>query len=177
MMTEIPLSKTGKKNAGKYTAIVSVIDSDLADFNWKVHVKENGQYAKRKLVQNNGKHTSVLLHRVIMERMLGRPLYAHEQVDHINRNGLDCTRANLRVANSVQNAANRKRNKNNKSNYKGVSWNERDKKWRAQIQVDKKKIHLGSYNTPEEAHLAYCESAAKHFGEFANFGYQYEVQP
>jgi hypothetical protein len=62
---------------------------------------------------------------------------------------------------------NRKNNKN-KSTYKGVKYDKRytNKPWNAKIQIYKKCIYLGSYETPELAHAAYCEASKKYHGEF-----------
>jgi len=105
------------------------------------------------------------------------------QVDHINGIKDDNRRENLRVATNGQNRANSKLNDNNKSGLKGVHLRKkptiknRKKKprkdrmgdrWAAQINVNGKKLHLGYFDTKEEAHAAYREAARKHFGEFAS---------
>jgi hypothetical protein len=60
----------------------------------------------------------------------------------------------------------------NTSGFKGVWWNKKAEKWKGQIQVDGKKIHLGLFSDPTVAARAYDEAATEHFGEFAhlNFG-------
>src|ERR1043165_3940616 len=100
--------------------------------------------------------------------MIGRPLEKHELVDHIDGNGLNNRRSNLRLATYAQSSMNRGRNIKNSSGYKGVDL--KDGKWRAEIQVSRKKVYLGRFSTPEEAYAAYCEAAKKYHGEFANFG-------
>ncbi len=85
-----------------------------------------------------------------------------EQVDHRDRNGLNNTRENLRIASSQQNAFNRgKRN----GEFKGVSKCRR--KWRARITIDGKEEYLGVFSTPEEAARVYDRRARELFGEFA----------
>ena len=59
-------------------------------------------------------------------------------------------------------------NYHNNSKYKGVYL--RKNRWIAQIAQHKKVKHLGSFDTPEEAHKAYCKAGKKLHGEFANFG-------
>lgn len=157
-MIEIPLSKQGK-HKGKYTAIVDECDADLAELRWSIVNPEN-LYARH---LNNGKIQ--LLHRIILERILGRGLKENEFPDHVNYNTLDNRRENLRLATRSQNRANTQKQRNNKSGYKGVSWSKKARKWVAQIDS----VHIGYFNTPEEAHVAYCEKAKELFGEFARF--------
>jgi hypothetical protein len=99
-------------------------------------------------------------------------LMGHNRIDHRNRNGLDCQRANMRVASRSQNAANSKLPANNTTGFKGVKWcteTYRLKPWQAQITVDGEFKSLGYYATPEEAAAAYVQAAKKYFGEFARF--------
>lgn len=88
-------------------------------------------------------------------------------VDHKNLQRADDRWSNLRLASWSQNRANLRRYKNNKSGFKGVSLFRANGKWKAQIQVQKKKIALGHHATPEAAHLAYAVAAKKYYGEFA----------
>lgn len=152
---------------GEFVALVDDCDADIAHQGWRLMRGGRGLwYACR------GSKTvpkTVSMHRIILERILGRSLNTGEYCDHINGNGLDNRRANLRLATSSQNGANRRRASNNSSGYKGVSWNRVTGKWQAMIRVNKRQINLGSYATPEAAHQAYCEAAQKHFGEFARF--------
>lgn len=89
-------------------------------------------------------------------------------VDHINHNGLDNRKSNLRICTSGQNTCNCLTSKNNKSGHKGVYWSKERKKWCAQISINNKTKGLGRYDTIEEA-IEACEKAAKeYYGEFAN---------
>lgn len=112
----------------------------------------NGGYAR------SGKD---LLHRFLLEAPDGT------FVDHRNGNTLDYRKSNLRPATCTQNQFNKKRAKNNTSGYKGVNFHQN--KWRAYIKINRKRIHLGHFDTPEEAHLAYCKAALSLAGEFAKF--------
>jgi hypothetical protein len=67
----------------------------------------------------------------------------------------------------AENNRNCGRDHTNTSGYKGVYWYEDRKKWRAQIGYQGKVTNLGSFDTPEEAHAAYCEAAHRLHGEFA----------
>lgn len=86
-------------------------------------------------------------------------------VDHVNCNPLDNRFANLRIATNSQNLANQRLNSRNTSGFKGVtSYRGR---WRATLVKNRKSNHLGYFDTPLEAHEAYCAAAKVHFGEFA----------
>lgn len=163
-VVSIPLSKLGK-HAGKYTAIIDAIDSDLAKTSWYVKISNQTQYACYKSKQN------LYLHREVMARMLGRPLAKHELIDHIDGDGLNNRRANLRIATHQQNLANqRKQKRNTSSRFKGVAYYKRDKNWEAHIKKDGKKIYLGRFPTELEAHEAYVEEAKRLFGIYYNDG-------
>ena len=92
-------------------------------------------------------------------------------LDHKNMNKSDNRWKNLREANKSQNMANRGSPLNNSSGLKGVSpyraGSKYGKPWQAGIQKNGKKIHIGHFATPEEAHAAYCVAAEQLFGQFA----------
>lgn len=92
---------------------------------------------------------------------------AHERVDHINHDTLNQQRSNLRICTTGQNGANRQIQVNNTSGYKGVDWHKRHGKWRTQVQVNGKSVHIGVYNSPVDAALAYDRAAIEYNGEFA----------
>lgn len=89
-------------------------------------------------------------------------------VDHINHNGLDNRKSNLRICTSSQNTCNCLTSKNNKSGHKGVYWSKERKKWCAQISINNKTKGLGRYDTIEEAIEAREKAAKEYYGEFAN---------
>jgi hypothetical protein len=92
--------------------------------------------------------------------------------DHINRNGLDNRSANLRPATVSQNLCNSaKRNAKTRSKYKGLEWDKVQRKWKARIQINRRKIHLGSFNSETEAARAYDDAAKKYHGAFASFNF------
>ena len=84
-------------------------------------------------------------------------------IDHTDTNMLNDSITNLREASKAQNLANAGLRLDNTSGYKGVSWSVG--KWRADIQIDGVGLYLGRYNTPEEAHQAYLETAHEVWGE------------
>lgn len=159
-VVEIPLTKG-------FTAIVDEIDADLTMQKWCSLVQPTGNVYAKCARGFKSKHKTILLHKVILERILGREMTKGERVDHKNGNTLDDTRSNLRLATHAQNMRNSKRRKNNSSGYKGVNFFRG--KWRAQIQHEKKNITIGMFDTPEQAHEAYCAKALELQGEFARF--------
>ena len=109
-----------------------------------------------------GKDKLVYLHQEIIEVPKGM------LTDHINRDGMDNRRANLRAATHSQNLCNSRRRLGTKSSkYKGVSLKKQTRKWTARIGIDKKEIHLGCFKNEIEAAKAYDEAAKKYHGEFA----------
>lgn len=88
-------------------------------------------------------------------------------IDHKNRNGLDCRRENLRAATSSQNLGNTAKKRTNTSGFKGVYWHRKLNKWFAQITCNGKQRHLGCFAEKEAAADAYIRAAKELFGEFA----------
>lgn len=87
-------------------------------------------------------------------------------LDHKDRNPANNRFDNLREATSSQQMANRRRFSNNSSGFRGVHG--RHGRWRAVLQYQKKRIHLGYFHSPAAASEAYQEAAKIHFGEFAD---------
>jgi hypothetical protein len=149
----IPLTK------GKF-AIIDPEDLDrVSAHKWCAFKGRNTYYAGRG-VKRDGKWTTTSLHRFLMDDPPGM------QVDHINGDGLDCRRSNIRVSTHSQNQSNRKATVRT-SAYRGVSWHARQKKWRAAISHDNKHIHIGHFSSEEEAARAYDAKAKSIKGEFA----------
>lgn len=155
--------------SGGYTTTVDQIDADLANVKW-YSVNKNGRiYVWRKSYKEAAPAKTVQMHRVILERMIGRPLDKNEIVDHKDNNPLNNTRANLRLADKSKNSQNCKKRANNTSGYKGVWFDKRGGKWVAEIRHKGRKQHLGVFVTPEDAYAVYCNAAQSLFGEFARF--------
>lgn len=127
----------------------------------KPNPKGRTSYVHR-TIRVNDKKTTQMLHRWLLDAP------ANMQVDHINGNGLDNRRCNLRLVCQSDNKANARIYKNNSSGFKGVT--AKNGKWLAQIVRNKKNYRLGLFDTPEEAHSAYCRAAMEFHGEFAHFG-------
>lgn len=156
-MKQIPLSK------GKF-ALVDDADFDyLNQWKWFVRPSTGGsEYAMRR-TKTKGKVTMIFMHRFILG-LTDSMTY----VDHINHDGLDNQRANIRACTPSQNAMNRS-NGFGWSKFKGVGKNisTAPNKWTSRIKINKKYNHLGYFKTEEEAAKRYNEEAIKLFDEFA----------
>jgi hypothetical protein len=109
------------------------------------------------------KGKTIYMHRLILGLAKGY------QADHINHNGLDNRRSNLRKVTQHQNNGNLRKPSHNTSGYKGVSFykSNKTKPWTAYIQNMGKKIHLGYFETAENAAMAYNKAATTQWGKYA----------
>ncbi|MCK5341869.1 MAG: HNH endonuclease [Candidatus Heimdallarchaeota archaeon] len=151
---------------------VTLIDNEdherMKTISWRVFKRPNKRtmYA-RGWIKINGKFKSILMHRFIMNLRSGD----NKQVDHINGNGLDNRKGNLRICNNKQNAQNRGKRINCVSKFKGVARVSNSNKWQAQIWHNGKKIYLGVFSKEEDAAKAYDIEANKLFGEYSNINF------
>lgn len=121
-------------------------------------------YARRVVPQENGKQRAILMHRDVLGLGPSDKIW----VDHRNHDTLDNQRNNLRKATSSQNTMNSTRRRgNNTSGFKGVSLRKKTGKWQAFINIDKKRVHLGFFDTAEEAYRIRQAKAIEVYGEFA----------
>ena len=144
-----------------YYPLTSIQDADLLERN--IHIAKSNPKARTSYARLTYDGLNKYLHRLIMERVLGRKLSRSEKVDHINGDGLDNRRSNLRVVTHAENLTNRGSCANTSSKFKGVSWFKRDNKWRSQIQVDGKGVHLGYFESEVDAAKAYNKAAKIYF--------------
>lgn len=93
----------------------------------------------------------------------------NNQIDHINMDRLDNRFVNLRECSNQENNCNGKKKSNNTSGFKGVHFNNQCKKWQARSRVDGKRIHIGLYETAEQAGNAYADFVKVHHGVFSNY--------
>ncbi len=142
------------------TAIVDADDFDfLSQWKWSLGYNRSGtKYAIRGTCKNYKKGT-VYMHRVIMNTPKG--LFT----DHINHNGLDNRKINLRIVTGSQNQWNRRPN-GPTSKLKGVSWKKDHSRWEANITLGGKTRSLGFFKNEEDAAAAYKVAAKKHHGEY-----------
>ena len=140
---------------------------ELKVYEWFVSTKGTCFYATRKYPTGKaGKYFLKTMHREIIDPGKGM------LIDHINRNGMDNRRANIRPATYSQNSYNRnKHSRPSTSKYKGVSRRKQKKKWNARITVEGKQKWLGSFEDEIEAAKAYDRAAKKYHGEFASLNF------
>ena len=153
MTKQIPLTR------GKFALVDDTDYQELSRFRWHARFTKGKWYAGRAEPFAGG-YRLVLMHRFIMQS--GKD----EEVDHVDHDGLNNQRLNLRNADHARNLQNQQQQRRTAGHQaKGVS--PRFGKWRAQIQVDGKKIHIGTFATHDEATAAYDAAARRYFGEFA----------
>lgn len=109
----------------------------------------------------NGEQHTVYMHREILNAQPGR------QVDHVNHDPLDNRRCNLRLCSGSNNQHNQRPRTVGTSRHKGVSWYKRTQKWQAQICCNSRRVHLGSFDSEDDAAAAYNRAAVRLHGAFA----------
>lgn len=122
------------------------------------HDKSSG-YFKVKILGR-----SCLSHRVVFYLANG---YLPTYIDHIDRNKLNNSPSNLRACDKPRNVVNSLVRKDNKFGYKGVTYHKAAKKFVAQTFTKGKRVHIGVYETPEEAAIVYNNKIRELFGEHA----------
>lgn len=151
----IPLTR------GKF-AIVDASDADAVNaYAWHAAERLGTTYAACSSLRRSGGPV-LYLHRLLMKPAEG------QHVDHVNGDGLDCRRENMRLCTNAENRRNM-RIKRGVSQYKGVSANRTNSRrcWEAYVFFENRKIHLGSYETEQEAARAYNAAAIEFHQEFA----------
>ncbi len=143
-----------------------IIDKDdvekINQYKWHLVGYKDKQYAQSTIKDP----VNVLMHRFILCPPLGF------DIDHINGNGLDNRKSNLRICTRSQNLQNQIRKSSNKtSQYKGVHFNKMKNKWIATIKKDGIATYLGSFTSEIKAATAYDKAANGLFGEFARLNF------
>lgn len=111
------------------------------------------------------RYKSQRMHNLIMQELW---------IDHIDGDGLNNQKSNLRKCTNSENLANVRNTIGSSSRYKGVYLRKDTQKWDAHICKDRKKYALGSYTLEVEAALAYDRAAQELFGEFARLNFPLE---
>lgn len=157
-MKQIPLTQNK-------VALVDDEDWELvSQYKWYAHKCDNQFYARTNIYKE-GKRTLLSMHQLLTGGKL---------IDHINGNGLDNRRENLRPCTTQQNGQN-STSRIGTSSYKGVSFDARRNKWFARIYVEKKNKFLGYFADEKIAAIAYNKAATEYFGEFAKLNFIREV--
>lgn len=154
-MKEIPLTQ----------GMVAMVDDDIAEivgqFKWQAVCRSGRWYGRCRVALGGGKVAYPYMHQCV----LGHSLHGM-MVDHVDGNGLNNQRYNLRMATPLQNSANRRSFTKGKKSRPGVHQASCNGRWIAQITISGKRHHLGSFDTEEEAYRRFSEEAAKVRGEF-----------
>jgi hypothetical protein len=124
-------------------------------------------YAQKR-VRRNGRWTTLQMHQAVCE-LAGIQIAQH--IDHRDLDGLNNRRRNLRPATIAQNRQNVRRRSHNRSGFKGVSWKATNRNWVAQIRLDGKPKHLGSFDSPIDAARIYDRAAKRLYGRFARLNF------
>lgn len=163
-MKEIPLTR----------GQVAIVDDEdffrLSQFSWYARKSRLTYYANR-TIKVNGRNRTIQMHREVLG-LTDSKIYS----DHIDGNGLNNQKSNLRPATCAQNLSNRGRPSRGNLPYKGIGFDNRYGNWYGVICCNYKKKRLGTYATPEEAARAYDKAARELFGEFARLNFPDEVR-
>jgi len=147
---------------GKFSLVDDEDYIHLSKHKWYAQ-KRGRTYRAARNAKSNGIIKSINIHRLVLGLKEGDGY----SVDHIDGDGLNNQKCNLRKCDTSENMRNRGRPVNNKSGYKGVSWCRKGKKWRSQIQIHGISKSLGYYNCLIKAAKAYDQGAIEYHGEFA----------
>ena len=142
-------------------ALVDDADYELAKTHkWCARKSRNLYYASAKI---SGKNVS--LHAFL----LASP--KNSEIDHVDGNGLNNQRLNLRICSHMENMANQKQHRDSKSPYKGISRAQHCDRWAAQLFFQGRKLYLGLFKDPIDAAKAYDAKAKELFGSFARLNF------
>ncbi len=147
-----------KLSQGKFALVDDGDYSFLSQWKWCAKEGNNTFYAVRTDCITG---RIIRMHRVLLDVPNG--IYA----DHVDMNGLNNQRLNIRLCTKSQNNCNRGTQSNNTSGYKGVNWHKKSKLFQVNIAYKNKQIYLGCYKSKHEAAKAYNKKALELHGEFA----------
>jgi hypothetical protein len=153
---------------GKYALVDPEDYERLAKYKWHANKGNRTYYAMRWIPSKKpGRYAPLYMHRQVLN-------YSDAPfIDHINHNGLDNRKTNIRPATRAQNNYNRQKYANNSySKYKGVSFKRKGQKWFAQIGLNNKMMFLGYFKNEIEAAKEYDKAARKYHGKFASLNFE-----
>lgn len=145
---------------GKYAMVDNKDFTVLSKFKWYAHLQKS-TYNTFYAVRMCGRKL-LYMHREIMNTP------KNMETDHIDGDGLNNCRSNLRICTSRENRCNKRRQKNNTSGFIGVSWHKASNKWRATLTNNGKSLSLGHFTLKKYAYEAYINGCRKYHGEFIN---------
>lgn len=154
------IALVGSRGVGLIVAVDAEDLELLAPYRWYALPGKHTTYAYTIVGKRPEKRTAIYMHRLVMGASCGT------QVDHIDGNGLNDCKSNLRTVNQTQNNMNQSACRVGSSRFKGVRWHKRGHKWAAQIKLPDKAVHLGLFTDELDAARAYNAAAIEHFGAY-----------
>jgi len=148
---------------GKFAIVDPENYNELSQYKWTAAKSPNTFYAVR-----SAQGRQIRMHRLITTAPKGLV------VDHINHNGLDNRKQNLRLCTRSENARNQRPQTGRSSRYKGVCWHKNQKKWLARVYSNGVTYHLGSFKSQIDAAKAYDKKAKELFGQYAHLNFPNE---
>lgn len=153
-MKEIQLTR------GKVAFVDDEDFDNLSKFSWHCKKCASDLFYAVRSINLHGKIKNISMHREVFGLV--------RSIDHIDGNGLNNQKINLRECNHAQNMQNRRKLSVSSSPYKGVQWWKNQNRWASRIALNKKRIFLGYFINEIDAAKAYNKAATRLFGEFAN---------
>lgn len=151
-----------KLTQGQFALVDDHMFEELNKYKWYAAKVKSGDFYAQRVDYSNGGKKIIKMHRFILGISDGKVL-----VDHGDGNTLNNQIYNIRPCTHAENIRNRGITKRSTCGYKGVFWEKAAKRWRAQLNIGKKKIHLGLFYDINDAARAYNKAIITHHGEFA----------
>jgi hypothetical protein len=153
--------RSGRANQTKRGETIS--GYALVDDEWANEINNHCWSRTGRYAHANVNGTTMSLHRFVDKLIHGSHPDKSLRIDHIDGDGLNNTKANLRRVTHAENIANTGKFKNNTSGYKGVTWDKSRGKWHAQVKKDQRNYGLGRFDDKDEAARAVNRAYAKFF--------------
>lgn len=151
--------------------IIYIDESDVkkvSKYNWWIN--KNGYVYSRERDKILQKDRWFYLHRYLLDVKDKK-----NHVDHIDDNKLNNCRSNLRICSNKQNVSRKIVTEGNTSNFKGVSWEKRIKKWRVTLTHNYKQVYVGTFRDEIEAARSYDKKAKELFGDFCRLNFEENI--